>query len=72
MKASLSEHYKVTPVEKKGDGMFPDLAYQVGDLVVTFGPDPRGGFYLNAVNVVLAAMASTPPPTPAPAKPRKR
>ena len=72
VKASLSEHYKVTPVEKKGDGMFPDLAYQVGDLVVTFGPDPRGGFYLNAVNVVLAAMASTPPPTPAPAKPRKR
>ena len=72
VKASLSEHYKVTPVEKKGDGMFPDLAYQVGDLVVTFGPDPRGGFYLNAVNAVLAAMASTPPPTPAPAKPRKR
>lgn len=72
VKASLSEHYKVTPVEKKGDGMFPDLAYQVGDLVVTFGPDPRGGFYLNAVNAVLAAMASTPPPTPAPANPRKR
>ena len=72
VKASLSEHYKVTPVEKKGDGMFPDLAYQVGDLVVTFGPDPRGGFYLKAVNTVLAAMASTPPPTPAPAKPRKR
>ena len=72
VKASLSEHYKVKPVEKKGDGMFPDLAYQVGDLVVTFGPDPRGGFYLNAVNGVLAAMASTPPPTSAPAKPRKR
>ena len=72
VKNSLSQHYKVKPVEKKGDGMFPDLAYPVGDLVVTFGPDPRGGFYLKAVNAVLAALASTPPPTPAPAKPRKR
>ena len=70
VKNSLSQHYKVTPAEKKGDGMFPELAYQVGDLTVTFGPDPRGGFYLHAVNGVLAALASAPPP--AAAKPRKR
>ena len=70
VKNSLSQHYKVTPVERKGDGEFPELTYQVGDLAVTFGPDPRGGFYLNAVNGVLAALASAPPP--ADAKPRKR
>ena len=57
VKASLSEHYKVTPSEKKVEGEFPELTYQIGDLTVTFGPDPRGGFYLNAVNQVLAAMA---------------
>ena len=70
VKNSLSQHYKVTPAEKKGDGIFPELAYQVGDLTVTFGPDPRGGFYLHAVNGVLAALASAPPP--AAATPRKR
>ena len=57
VKAALSEHYKVTPSEKKGEGAFPELTYQIGDLTVTFGPDPRGGFFLNAVNQVLAAMA---------------
>ena len=57
VKAALSEHYKVTPSEKKGDGAFPELTYQIGDLTVVFGPDPRGGFYLNAENQVLAAMA---------------
>ena len=70
VKNSLSQHYKVTPAEKKGEGEFPELAYQVGDLTVTFGPDPRGGFYLHAVNGVLAALASAPPPAAAP--PRKR
>ena len=70
VKNSLSQHYKVTPAEKKGEGEFPELAYQVGDLTVTFGPDPRGGFYLHAVNGVLAALASAPPP--AAAAPRKR
>ena len=70
VKNSLSQHYKVTPTERNGGGMFPELAYQVGDLTVTFGPDPRGGFYLHAVNGVLAALASAPPP--AAATPRKR
>ena len=70
VKNSLSQHYKVTPTERNGGGMFPELAYQVGDLTVTFGPDPRGGFYLHAVNGVLAALASAP--LPAAAAPRKR
>ena len=57
VKAALSGHYKVTPTEKKGEGVFPELTYQIGDLAVTFGPDPRGGFYLDAVNQALAEMA---------------
>ena len=57
VKAALSEHYKVTPSEKKGEGAYPALTYQIGDLTVVFGPDPRGGFFLNAENQVLAAMA---------------
>ena len=57
VKAALSGHYKVVPSEKKGDSAFPELTYKIGDLTVTFGPDPRGGFYLNAENQVLAAMA---------------
>ena len=70
VKAALSGHYKVKPTEKSGDGAFPELVYLIGDLAVKFGPDPRGGFYLHAVNVALASLANTPPP--APAKPRKR
>ena len=58
------------PTEKSGEGAFPELVYLIGDLAVKFGPDPRGGFYLHAVNGVLAALASAPPP--AAAKPRKR
>ena len=63
VKASLSAHYKVTPIEKPGDGAFPNLIYQVGDVAIVFGPDPRGGFSLHAVNRVLASLANTPPPT---------
>ncbi len=70
VKNSLSQHYKVTPAEKKGEGEFPELVYQIGDLTVTFGSDPRGGFFLNAENGVLAALANTPPS--ATAKPRNR
>ena len=69
VKESLSSHYKVTPTAKPGDGAFPELTFQIGDLTVTFGPDARGGFFLNAENNVLAALARTPPPAP---NPRKR
>ena len=57
VKSSLSGHYKVVPSEKQGAGAFPELTYQIGDLTVAFGPDPRGGFFLNAENRVLSALA---------------
>ena len=58
VKAALADHYKVTPSEKKDEGNLPVLTYQIGDLTVVFGPDPRGGFFLNAENQVLAALAN--------------
>ena len=59
VKATLDAHYKVTPKEAKKDGMeLPELTYTVGDLDIVFGPDSRGGFYLNAKNQVLAKMAA--------------
>ena len=70
VKAALSEHYKAKPSEEAGDGEFPKLTYQIGDLTVMFGSDPRGGFFLDAVNGALAALTNTPPPVAA--KPRKR
>jgi len=61
VKASLSAHYKAKPIEKPGDGAFPNLIYQVGDVTIVFGPDPRGGFRLFARNEVLTALAHTEP-----------
>lgn len=58
VRTALSEHYKVTPEEKKVEGeRFPQLVYRIGDLVVAFGPDARGGFQLRAENEVLATLA---------------
>ncbi len=57
VRAALSSHYKVEPAEKKGEGELPQLTYRIGDLTLTFGPDPRGGFLMRAENEVLAAMA---------------
>lgn len=59
VKASLSGHYKVSPKESASGGALPALTYQIGDLTVVFGPDPRGGFSLNAENNVLASLAGT-------------
>ena len=65
VKATLGAHYKVTPKEAKKDGLdLPELTFTVGDLDIVFGPDARGGFYLNARNQVLAKMAETEPPQP--------
>ena len=58
---ALSAHYKVKPIEKPGEGAFPNLIYQVGDVTIVFGPDPRGGFRLFARNEVLTALAHTEP-----------
>jgi len=64
VKASLSGHYKVAPTERKGEGEFPELTYQIGDLTIVFGPDPRGGFSMYAENAVLASLARTSPAAP--------
>ena len=61
VKDSLSAHYKVKPIEKPGEGVFPNLIYQVGDVTIVFGPDPRGGFRLFARNEVLTALAHAAP-----------
>lgn len=72
VKAALSRHYKVEPKEKKGELDLPELTFTVGDLDIVFGPDVRGGFYLNAKNQVLAQMAATDPSESArPAKSRR-
>ena len=63
IKATLDAHYKVTAKERKGELDLPELTYAVGDLDIVFGPDPRGGFYLNAKNRVLAKLAETEPRT---------
>lgn len=65
VKATLGEHYKVAPKETKKDGLdLPELTFTVGDLDIVFGPDARGGFYLNARNQVLAKMAEVEPAQP--------
>lgn len=69
VKASLTAHYKVNPIEKPSEGAFPNLIYQVGDVTIVFGPDSRGGFRLFARNEVLTALAHT---EPVPANTRKR
>jgi len=63
VKAALSRHYKVEP-RVTGAGDFPQLVYTVGDVEVTFGPDPRGGFRLRAENKVLSALAEQTPAAP--------
>lgn len=58
----LARRYKVEPKEKKiEDCECPELTYKVGDVTITFGPDPRGGFHLDAVNTVLAEVAKQAP-----------
>ena len=57
VRSALSSHYKVEPEVKNGTGEFPELTYRIGDLVILFGPDSRGGFMLKAENTVLARMA---------------
>lgn len=58
----LTAHYKVEPKERKvEDCESPELTYKVGDVTITFGPDPRGGFHLDAVNDVLAEVAKQAP-----------
>lgn len=58
----LTKRYKVEPKERTvEDCECPELTYKVGDVTITFGPDPRGGFHLDAVNIVLAEVAKQAP-----------
>ena len=59
------------PTEKKGDLDLPELTFTVGDLDIVFGPDPRGGFHLDAVNQVLAKLADQAPAAPRTVRKRK-
>ncbi len=56
VRAALSAHFKVEP--KAAAALPAPLVYLVGDLEITFAPDPRGGFTLRAENKVLAALAA--------------
>ena len=71
VRAALEAHYKVKPTEKKGDLDLPELTFTVGDLDIVFGPDPRGGFHLDAVNQVLAKLADQAPAAPRTVRKRK-
>lgn len=56
IRKTLETRYGVTPRETRGEGPMPTLVYGVGDVDLTFGPDPVGGFRLRAENTVLSAV----------------
>lgn len=68
-RAELDAHYQVKAEEKKGTGEYPTLKWTIADLVVTLGPDERGGFYLRAEQQVLASLSRV---DPAQARARRR
>lgn len=63
VREALDRQYLVKPEERKGTREFPELAYQKGDVTITFGPDRNGGFRLRAENNVLADIAKLTPKT---------
>ncbi len=52
-KSAIETRFKVQPASTEGTGPIQNLKYVVTDLTITLGPDPRGGFYLKAVNTAL-------------------
>lgn len=56
VRRTLEARYGVKPRETKGDGAMPTLTYGIGDVDLTFGPDPAGGFRLRAENTTLKAL----------------
>ncbi len=60
VRAALAAHFKVEPKAKPAvaPNLPAPLVYLVGDLEITFAPDPRGGFTLRAENKVLADLAA--------------
>ena len=50
VRGALERKFKTRPVRTSGEGSGQEVAYAVGSLEITLGPDPRGGFVLKAVN----------------------
>lgn len=50
VRAALERKFKSKPVRTSGEGALQEVAYAVGSLEITLGPDSRGGFALRAVN----------------------
>ena len=53
---AIEDHYEAKPRETKGEEPTPTLVYGLGDVDLTLGPDPQGGFRLRAENAVLKAL----------------
>lgn len=55
VRSSLESHFK-TKLQPSKDAASKDATLVVGDVTVTFGPDPRGGFRLKAEHAKYAAF----------------
>ena len=53
---AIEDYYEVKPRETKGEEPTQTLVYGLGDVDLTLGPDPQGGFRLRAENTVLKAL----------------
>lgn len=53
---TIEARYEVTPRETKGEEPLQTFVYGLGDVELTLGPDPAGGFRLRAENTVLKAL----------------
>ena len=53
VRKALGRKFKTKPVRTTGEGAQTETVYSVGSLSITLGPDPRGGFFLKAVNETL-------------------
>ena len=49
-RGALERKFKAKPVRTSGEGALQEVAYSVGSMEISLGPDPCGGFFLKAVN----------------------
>lgn len=50
VRGALERKFKTKPMRASGEDALQEVAYSVGSLDISFGPDPCGGFFLKAVN----------------------
>ena len=50
VRGAIERKFKAKPVRTSGEGTLQEIAYSVGSLEISLGPDPCGGFFLRAVN----------------------